>query len=222
MRKVSDLRDRFRAVRVYAVVTERLCRRPWRETVEALLAGGAGAVQLREKALPDGELIARARALRWLTAEAGALLIVNDRPDVALLSGADGVHLGQEDMPPAAVRELAGPDLMIGLSTHSAEQARAVAEGPVDYIGVGPVYPTDTKDVGFGGGLDMVREVCAAVELPAVAIGGITLDNAGAAIEAGAASVAAISALCGASDVEAATRAMLSAVARALRCRGGT
>jgi thiamine-phosphate pyrophosphorylase len=209
-------RDRLRSVRLHALLTERHCAGPWRRTAEQLLAGGADVVQLREKELPDGELLARAAALRELTERAGALLIINDRPDVALLCGADGVHLGQHDLPPERVRELVGADLLVGWSTHSAEQADEAARLPVDYVGVGPFAPTATKGYEEGLGPALVREVCARLTVPAVAIGGITRHNAAEAVRAGAAAVAVCSALCGADDPEAAARELRAIVEAAL------
>jgi len=212
---MAGIRDRLASVRLYALLTECHCRRPWRETAEALLAGGADLIQLREKRLADRELLGRARLLRELTGRAGALLIVNDRPDVALLSEADGVHLGQEDLPPPEVREVVGSRLIIGWSTHSAEQAEKAARLPVDYVGVGPVAPTATKGYEQSKGPELVRQVCARVRVPTIAIGGITADNAASVIEAGAVGVAVCSALCGAEDPEAAARELRAIVQRA-------
>jgi len=206
-------------MRLYALLTEQHCRRPWQETAELLLAGGADVIQLREKDLLGAELLARARILRAMTERAGALLIINDRPDVALLAEADGVHLGHEDLPPEEVRKLIGPDLLIGWSTHSAEQAARVAELPVDYVGVGPVAATATKGYTEGMGPELVRAVCAVVRIPTVAIGGITPHNAASVVEAGATAVAACQVLCGSEDVEAAARELRSVVARAAASR---
>ncbi|MHC4592677.1 MAG: thiamine phosphate synthase [Planctomycetota bacterium] len=216
---MPEPRAKLETMRLYALLTERHCRRPWRETAELLLAGGADVIQLREKDLPDGQLLARAGILREMTAEAGALLIINDRPDVALVSGADGVHLGQDDLPPAHVRGMVGSDMLIGWSTHSVEQAAQAQQLPVDYIGVGPVHPTDTKGYETGIGVELVRQVCARVRCPTVAIGGITRDNAAAVVEAGATAVAACSALCGAEDAGAAARELRAVVEEARRAR---
>ncbi len=212
---MRELRARMAGVRLYAVLTERFCRRPWRQTAERLLAGGADALQLREKDPEDAELLGRALALREMTEEAGALLIVNDRADVALIARADGVHLGQDDLPPAAVRAVVGPEMLIGWSTHSVGQARTALELPVDYIGVGPFAPTATKGYAEGKGPELVRKVAADVGLPRVAIGGITRENAGQAVRAGATAVAVCSALCGADDPEAAARELRAVVTRA-------
>ena len=145
------------------------------------------------------------------------------RPDseICALAQADGVHLGQDDLPPADVRKLAGPDLIIGWSTHSPEQARQAADLPVDYIGVGPVAATATKGYREGKGPELVRAVCACVELPTVAIGGITAHNAASVIEAGATGVAVCAALCSADDPAAAARELRAVVERAARGRGG-
>ena len=195
-----------RSMHLYALLTEAHCRRGWLETAEGLLEGGVDVIQLREKDLEGGELLERARALRRLTARCGALFVMNDRPDVALLCGADGVHLGQDDLPPEEVRELVGPEMIIGLSAHSVAQARRAEGRGADYIGVGPVFPTRTKGYQSGGGLDFVRELCSATSLPSVAIGGITPARAGEIIGAGASAVAACSALCGAENAAAAAR----------------
>jgi thiamine-phosphate pyrophosphorylase len=218
---MADRRAKLAAMRVYALLTEQHCRRPWQETAELLLAGGADVIQLREKALPDRELLARARVIRKLTEESGALFIVNDRPDVAVICGADGVHVGQEDLPPQEVRRLVGPEMLVGLSTHSAEQARLAESEPVDYIGVGPFAPTTTKGYSQGKGEELVRAVCAVTHLPAFAIGGIVAYNAPAAIEAGAQAVAACLGLCGAPDTLEATRQLRAAVEQAMRRRSG-
>ena len=123
----------------------------------------------------------------------GALVIVNDRADVAALCGAAGVHLGQDDLPPAAVRSLLGPDATIGYSTHSAEQIAGAVSQPVSYVAVGPVFGTRTKDTGYQAvGLDLVSAAAAAGTHPVVAIGGITLDTAPAVLGAGATAVAVI------------------------------
>jgi thiamine-phosphate pyrophosphorylase len=138
------------------------------------------------------DIIARARPV-------GAIIVVNDRPDIASLASADGVHLGQDDIEPTAARRILGEQALIGISTHTAEQVRAALEQPIDYIAVGPVYGTSTKDTGHADvGTTFVREAVAIVTesgrpRPIVAIGGITLDRARDVLEAGAASVAVIS-----------------------------
>ncbi len=163
-------------------------------------------------ASPARELVAAARVARELCERAGALLIVNDDPAVALAAGADGVHVGQDDMPVARVREIVGPEVVIGLSTHTpAEATRAVGlSGPlaVDYIGVGPVYATPTKPGRPATGLQLVRHAAAHTTRPWFAIGGIDATNAAAVLAAGARRVAVVRAIADATDPEGAARAL--------------
>lgn len=196
------------------LLTESLCRRPWREVLAGLLAGGAGCVQLREKSLLDRELMDRAREIAGAAHEAGALAIVNDRPDVAVLAAADGVHVGQDDLRAREARRIVGPDRIVGVSTHSVEQARAAAEAGADYIGCGPMYPSHTKPRDVVAGPALLAEVAEAVGLPVMAIGGITAEGAAAVLAAGAAWLAVSGAVCGDDDPEAATRRLVEAVAR--------
>ena len=207
----EDVRERLRRVRLYGLLTEAECRRPWLETAELLLEAGTEAIQLREKQLDGGELLKRAKALRRLTERFSALLVINDRPDIAMLSGADGVHVGQDDIPPEEVRCLVGPDVIIGLSTHSAEQAASAEDRGADYIGVGPVFSTGTKGYAVGGGPELVMQLCGATTLPTVAIGGITPARARSVLDAGAQAIAACSALCAVDDPAEAARSFLQA-----------
>ena len=210
----ASRKQRLRSMRLYALLSESQCRRSWQETARLLLEAGAEVIQLREKTLEDAELLARARTLRRLVDGFDGLFIVNDRPDVALLSGADGVHVGQQDLPVQEVRRLVGPDMIVGLSTHSPEQAgKAEAQG-ADYVGVGPVFPTQTKGYRQGGGPELVARLCAATRLPTVAVGGLTPANAASVLEAGAQAIAACSALCGADDPADAARTFLKAFRR--------
>jgi thiamine-phosphate diphosphorylase len=196
---------------LYAIVDPLDTGRTPEELAGALLAGGARLLQLRLKTAGSGELLAAARALRVLTARAGALLLINDRPDVARAAGADGVHLGQDDLPVAAARVVLGPGAVVGVSTHDVEQARVAASAGADYLGVGPVFTTTTKvATPPARGLDLVRAVRAAVALPLVGIGGITPDTAPAVRAAGADAVAMIAALVRAPDVTAAVRDTLT------------
>lgn len=182
------------------------------ELLRAAVAGGVEVVQLRDKHLPDSELAAVANATRALCERLGALLIVNDRPWVALEAGADGVHVGQDDMPVAEVRELTGPDVLIGLSTHSPQQIDAVDAGVVDYIGVGPIHETPTKPGREAVGLELVRYAAAHAPVPFFAIGGLRAGNLAEAIDAGARRACVLRAIAGAADPEQAARELREAL----------
>jgi thiamine-phosphate pyrophosphorylase len=152
-----------------------------------------------------------AREAEELCRAAGCLFIVNDRVDIALAAKADGVHLGQEDLPLYIARKLMGEDKMIGISTHDLAQAREAEQGGADYIGFGPIFGTTTKDTGYSArGLEMLKEICQAVKVPVVAIGGITEANTTQVWQAGADSAAIISDLMGAEDVAGKVRRILS------------
>jgi thiamine-phosphate pyrophosphorylase len=175
---------------------------------------GAVAVQLREKDLEACTLLELARPLRALTARFGAALYVNDRVDVALAAGADGVHLGQEDLPLAAARPLVPAGFIIGVSTHDEEQARAAAAAGADYIGFGPCFATRSKrNPDPVVGVERLARVCRDVRIPVVAIGGITLDTVRAVAAAGAAAAAVIAAVNRSADPIAAARAVVAAFA---------
>ena len=206
--------DLGRALRVY-VLTDRVLARGRSETdiARAALDGGATAIQLRWKQGSLAEAIAVGRAVRTVCRQHGALFIVNDRVDLALAVNADGVHLGEDDLPVAEARRLTGPDLVIGYSPSSVADADRAARDGADYLGVGPVFGTRTKpDAGEAIGLDGLRRMVAAVSIPVVGIGGITGANAAAVIGAGACGVAVISAVVGADDVAAAARELRVAV----------
>jgi thiamine-phosphate pyrophosphorylase len=207
----ADRRARLAAARLYLVCGGSI---PDGSSAEAVLpdllrgaiAGGVDIVQLREKQLPDDELVAVANATRALCERLGALLIVNDRPFVAREVGADGVHVGQEDMPVEEVRELLGADMLIGLSTHTTQEIDAVDGGLVDYIGVGPVHATPTKPGRPAVGLELVRYAAKHAPVPFFAIGGIGAANAPEAIEAGARRLCVLRAITVAKDPEHAAR----------------
>jgi thiamine-phosphate pyrophosphorylase len=183
-------------------------RAGWRpiDLARAFVDGGARFLQLRAKAMPSGQLLDLAGAIVELTRGAGARLIVNDRADIAQLASADGVHVGQEDLSPAAVRTIAGADAIVGLSAHTEQQVARAVDEPVSYVAIGPVFGTTTKVTGYDQvGLEMVRAAARhtrARGLPLVAIGGITLENAASVIDAGADAVAVIGDLLSAHDPE--------------------
>ena len=185
--------------RVYPITDRRLAGLSHAEQVAQLVAGDAKMIQLREKHLEAGPFYEQALAAVGVARAHGALVIINDRVDVALAVQADGVHLGQTDLPPEAARRLLGRRAIIGFSTHNVEQAMAAARLPIDYLAIGPIFATASKEkpdpvVGLEG-LRRVRASLEARDLPLVAIGGITHANARSVIEAGADAVAVISAV---------------------------
>jgi thiamine-phosphate pyrophosphorylase len=198
----------FELPKLYTITDRRLSGLSHAEQVARLCEGGARLVQLREKRLSPREFYQEAEEALRIARARGAKLIINDRADIALALGADGVHLGQDDMPPEAARALLGEGAVIGFSTHNVEQAIAAARLPVDYIAIGPVFATTSKEnpdpqVGLEG-LRRVREVAGRV--PLVAIGGITRDNAHTVLASGADSVGVISALLDPEDPSEITR----------------
>ena len=183
------------------------------EVVRAAVAGGATAVQLREKRATAREIIELGRLLHRISREADVPLIVNDRVDVALALNAEGVHVGQEDMPAPLARTLIGPDRILGVSAGSVEEARRAEEDGADYLGVGDVYGTPSKpDAGVPIGIEGIRQIAQAVTIPVVGIGAITVENVAPVIRAGAVGVAVISAVLGAPDPEDAARRLADAV----------
>lgn len=173
------------------------------EAVENALKGGVRAVQLREKDLRTRELLNMAHALRAITREYKAKLFVNGRVDVALVVGADGVHLGRADMPPPAARRAAGESMLIGVSAHSIQEARSAEADGADFITLGPVYETPSKmRYGRPIGVSPLRELREEVAIPVFAIGGITRERVEEVVEAGASGVALISAILASGDIK--------------------
>src|SRR3989442_8862921 len=169
---------------------------------EQICAGGARLLQLRVKDLPTREFLTIDQEVRTICHRYGSLLIINDRADITLAVEADGVHVGQEDLPLAAARKVLGPGKLIGVSTHDPAQALAAARGGADYVGFGPLFGTSTKATGYSArGLDQLREVRALVSLPIVAIGGVTAERAPALLAAGGDAVAMIRELGLANDI---------------------
>ena len=187
--------------------------------LDAILAGaldgGAEMIQLREKTWPSGTLFPLAQRLRARCRAASVPFIVNDRVDLAVAVDADGVHLGQDDLPPAAARALLKPGMILGLSTHSVEQAKAAQAAGADYVAVGSMFPTATKPEFRLVGPALARQVRPVVRVPLIGIGGITPDNVGDVIAAGVDGVAVISAVCAAPDPRAAARSFVGAIAAA-------
>jgi len=204
----KERREQLAAARLYLVCGASPDGAALPDLLRAAAAGGVDVVQLREKQLGDDELVSVALAVQALCERLRMLFIVNDRVAVAAESGADGVHVGQDDMPPEEVREVVGEDMLTGLSTHSQAEIGAVDPALVDYIGVGPVHETPTKPGRPAVGLELVRYAAAGASVPFFAIGGIDLGNIDAVLEAGAQRVCVLRAIVAAGDPEDAARAL--------------
>jgi thiamine-phosphate pyrophosphorylase len=191
---------------LYLLATEAACPHGLGPAVRGALAGGVGIVQLREKDLPERRLIELGRRVREWTREVNALFIMNDRADLAVVTDADGVHVGQDELSVKEARRIVGPQRLVGVSTHTIEQARRAVLDGADYIGVGPVFPSSTKAFEFLAGLELIREVAAEISLPWFAIGGINAENVDLVIESGAKRIALSSAILGANDPQLAAR----------------
>jgi thiamine-phosphate pyrophosphorylase len=206
--RTMDLRrQRLHDARLYLVCDIRDDR-----LIEAALRGGVDIVQLRDKHADDATLVAAGRRYASLCAAHGALFILNDRPELVVEAGADGVHVGQDDHPVAHARELVGVERIVGLSTHTPQQIAAANDSDVDYIGVGPVHATPTKPGRPAVGTALVREAAAHAAHPFFAIGGVDASTAAAVREAGAGRIAVVRAITGAADPEAAARALRTAI----------
>lgn len=208
----GEARRRLTDARLYVLLTGSQCPASLDWTIARAAAGGATVFQLREKSLTDAELVARARDVRRWTRAANALFVINDRPDVARLVGADGVHLGQDDLPVADARRVVGPDALIGVSTHSVEQVRKAVLDGADYLGVGPTFPSRTKAFDAFPGLEFVRAAAAETNLPAFALGGVGPENVAEVAAAGLKRVAVSAAVCAADDPEAVARVLRAAL----------
>jgi thiamine-phosphate pyrophosphorylase len=177
------------------------------------IAGGADTIQFRQKSGSTREMIEVAQRMKRMCAEAGVVLIVNDRIDVAIAAKADGVHLGQDDFPIPLARELLGEGSIIGGSAATMEEAQKCLSEGADYVGFGPVYPTTSKDdAGPVSGIDILKNVVGAIPLPIIAIGGVSAKNTPEVMRAGALGIAVISAVCCQKDPEGATRALYQAL----------
>jgi thiamine-phosphate pyrophosphorylase len=199
-----DRRQRLRDARLYFVAD----RGGMDRALEGALAGGADLFQLRDKHASDDELVVAAERARERCHAAGALFVLNDRPDLAVACGADGVHVGQDDMPVARARAVVGEDAIVGLSTHSMQQAQAGCRSGADYIAVGPVHATPTKEGRPAIGVAPIRYAASHVDVPWFAIGGIDPGTVGEVVRAGARRIVVVRAVAEAPDPEAATRAL--------------
>jgi thiamine-phosphate pyrophosphorylase len=228
-----ERRERLRAARLYLICDATPGGRDLRELLPLAIAGGVDIVQLRDKLLDEDELASVSREVGLLCRQLGALFIVNDHPEIALEAGADGVHVGQQDMPVEETRALVGEELLVGLSTHTPTEIDALGRGVlahgqdagshgtgdnfarVDYIGVGPVYPTPTKPGRRATGLELVRYAAAHAPLPFFAIGGIHAGNSTAVLGAGAGRLAVVRAIAEAPDPQRAARELRLLLERA-------
>jgi thiamine-phosphate pyrophosphorylase len=213
--------ERFRHVRVYVLLTEELCApRPWQAVLEDILraapapADGCSplCIQLREKQLSDAELLRRAKFVSQQCAAARALSILNDRPDIAVLAGCSGVHVGQEDLPCGDVRRILGPDTIVGVSTENMTQARQAVVDDATYVAVGPMFPTTTKVKPRLAGPEYAAQAVKEISRPLVAIGGITPENIGQLTAVGISTVAVSAAVLRAPDPGAVVRSLLAAL----------
>ncbi|HVT26425.1 MAG TPA: thiamine phosphate synthase [Lacipirellulaceae bacterium] len=213
LEKVIDVgrtsRERLEGVRLCVLVDGRPTAYQFERLVRSLVEAGVGMIQLRDKMLDDRELVGRARQLVKLTRGSRAVSIINDRADVAAAVQADGVHVGQEDLSVKDARAVVGARMLVGVSTHDIEQARAAVLDGADYLGAGPTFPSRTKDFDAFAGLDYLRQVSAEIRLPTFAIGGIGLDNVSDVLSAGCARVAVGAAVVGAHDPVGAARGLV-------------
>lgn len=206
-------RERLRTARLYFCCEARPRGEDPAALLTAALRGGVDIVQLREKSLPRREIERAAQTFRRVCDNHGALFVVNDDPDLARACDADGVHVGQDDIAPAEVRELLGPDAIVGLSTHSEEQLAASAAEPVDYVSAGPIWETPTKEGRPAVGLGYVRHAASSAPHPFFAIGGIDTSTAAEVIDAGARRICVVRAIRDAADPAAAAEELRGALA---------
>ncbi len=200
---------RLQRARLYVLIDGGPDERSLAALVRGLIDAGVHVLQLRDKRLDQRLLLDRARILRELTAGTETLMVVNDRADLAALARADGVHVGQEDLSVKEVRSIVGPQALIGVSTHSLEQARRAVEDGASYLGVGPTFPSDTKTFDHFPGVELLRAVAAEIRLPAFAIGGIRAENVPQVLAAGFRRIAVSGAITHAADPVAAARELL-------------
>ncbi|MDO9390239.1 MAG: thiamine phosphate synthase [bacterium] len=202
MESKSQRLKAFQQIDLYPVTDQGLSLgRTDLEVLDGLIAGGARIVQLREKHISKKDLYHLAHAFRQKTSKAGVLLIINDHLDIALACGADGVHLGQDDLPPAAAKELA-PELIIGVSTHNLEEALKAQEQGADYVNIGPIFATQTKELSMKPlGPEAIKEIAPQLKIPFTVMGGINRSNIQEVLQAGAGKIAVVTAVTKAGDI---------------------
>lgn len=193
--KNNDRSMRLQRSQLYVLITESQCTLPWKDVVQQALAGGADILQLREKNCSDREVLQRAAWIRDACTEVNALFILNDRADLSGAAAADGLHVGQDELPPRQARGILAPGTLLGLSTHSSQQLRDAVDAKVDYLGVGPVFPSETKQFSSFAGLEFVRAAAAECPIPWFAIGGISTNNLPQLLAAGCQRIAVTAAI---------------------------
>ena len=193
-------------VRLYVLISSNIATKSVKETAKLVIDGGADAIQLREKTMSDSEFISLASEVRRITTGSGTSLIINDRVHVAREINADGIHLGQHDMSVPEAKEIIGDEKIIGVSTHSIIQAKQAQKNGADYIAIGPIFPTKTKDYEPPIGIEIIQEISEAVNIPFLVIGAITLENLDGVLNAGASRVAVCSAIIGSKDIYSTTK----------------
>jgi len=211
----SSSMARLATARLYVLLDGHSSGRECASRVESLIAAGVDIIQLRDKQLDDRQLLERARLLRKITCDTRALLIVNDRPDIARLADADGVHIGQDELCVKDARSIVGPSALIGVSTHNLEQARQAVLDGANYIGVGPTFPSNTKQFNRFTGVALLRSVAQEIRLPAFAIGGIALTNMDQVLATGLCRIAVSGAIADAGDPASVAHALAVKLARA-------
>ncbi len=193
-------------IRLYVLISSKIASSSVKETANLVIDGGADAIQLREKTISDSDFISLAEEIRDITTDKGILLIINDRVNVARALDADGVHLGQQDMDVSEARAIIGNGKIIGVSSHNIIQARKALKDGADYIAIGPVYHTSTKDYEPSVGLKVVQEISSEINIPIFAIGALTLENLDDVLKAGVSRVAVCSAIINSKDIYTTTK----------------
>ncbi len=204
----------FEGRSLYLLLTTEMCQPNLEIVLQQALAGGVDIVQLREKKMNDSDLLTLAKRVCKITKDAGALFVMNDRPDIALLADADGVHIGQEELSVKDARRIIGADCLIGVSTHNIEQAKQAVLDGADYLGIGPTFPSETKLFDNFAGLEFIQQVSEEISLPSFAIGGINEVNLPQVLEAGSTRIAVSHAICGNDEPRQATQRLVKELGR--------
>ncbi|ODS34058.1 MAG: thiamine-phosphate pyrophosphorylase [Candidatus Scalindua rubra] len=211
------IKDYLHRMRLCVLISGNITTKSVKETARLVIDGGADAIQLREKTISDNEFTSLAIEIRDITTKRGTLLIINDRANVAREVNADGVHLGQHDMSVSEARDIIGNEKIIGVSTHNIVQARQAQKEGADYIAIGPVHPTATKDYEPSIGLEVIQEISREISIPFIAIGAITLENLDEVLKAGASRVAVCSAIISSKDILSSTKQFKDKLAHFIR-----